>query len=174
MNSRGWQPADRNGQSTTLKGSYESLTMSTFTQIYYHIVFSTKDRKPVLLAAHRKPLFGYIWGIIKNNMGHVYRINGVEDHLHIFTSLHPSVCLADLVKAIKISAGLWIKSEGLCPGFTHWQNGYGAFTHSNAEKGALIAYVRGQEEHHKKTAFQDELRKLLVEAGIEYDERYLL
>ncbi len=148
--------------------------MSTFTQIYYHIFFSTKNRKPVLLAAHREPLFRYIWGIIKNNKGHVYRINGIEDHLHIFTSLHPTVCLADLVKTIKVSTSQWMKGEGLCPDFSHWQDGYGGFTHSNAEKDALIAYVRGQEEHHKKTTFQDELRKLLDDAGVEYDERYLV
>ena len=148
--------------------------MSTFTQIYYHIVFSTKNRQQVLLPAHREPLFRYIWGIIKNHNGHVYRINGVEDHLHIFTSLHPTVCLADFVKAIKVSTSQWMKGQGLCPDFSHWQDGYGAFTHSNAEKNALIAYVRGQEEHHKKTTFQDELRKLLVDAGVEYDERYLV
>ena len=148
--------------------------MSTFTQIYYHIVFSTKNREPVLLAAHREPLFRYVWGIIKNHDCHVYRINGVEDHLHIFTSLHPTVPLSEFIKAIKVSSSQWMKSEGLCPDFTHWQDGYGGFTHSNAEKDALIAYVRGQEQHHKKTTFEDELRTLLADAGVEYDERYLL
>ena len=148
--------------------------MSTFTQIYYHIVFSTKDRRPVLLAEHRESLFRYIWGILKNHDCHVYRIGGVEDHLHIFTSLHPSVRLADLVKAIKVSTGPWMKGEGLCPGFSHWQDGYGTFTHSHAEKDALIAYVRNQEEHHRKTTFQDEMRKLLADAGVEYDDRYLV
>ena len=148
--------------------------MSTFTQIYYHIIFSTKNRELVLLAEHRKPLFAYIWGIIKNNNGHVYRINGVDDHVHIFTSLHPSVCLADLVKAIKVGSSQWMKSEGLCPHFSHWQDGYGAFTHSNAEKDALVDYIRGQEEHHKKKTFQDELRQFLVDAGVVFDERYLV
>ncbi len=77
--------------------------MSTFTQIYYHVVFSTKDRVPVLAADKREKLFRYAWGILKNKDCHLYRINGVEDHVHILTSLHPTVCLADLVKEVKVS-----------------------------------------------------------------------
>ena len=69
--------------------------MSTFTQIYCHIVFSTKNREPVLRADGREELFRYIWGIIRNKKSHLYRINAVEDHVHILSSLHPSVVLAD-------------------------------------------------------------------------------
>jgi REP element-mobilizing transposase RayT len=77
--------------------------MSTFTQIYYHIVFSTKNRERVLLANRRDDLFRYIWGILKNKDCHLYRISGVEDHLHILTEIHPTIALATLVKDIKIS-----------------------------------------------------------------------
>jgi putative transposase len=75
--------------------------MSTHIAISYHIVFSTKDREPVLHKDRRSDLFRYIWRIINNREGHLYRINGVQDHLHILTSLHPTVCLADFVKDIK-------------------------------------------------------------------------
>ena len=148
--------------------------MSTYTQIYYHIVFSTKDREPALKADRRQDLFRYMWGILKNNHCHLYRLNGVEDHLHIFSSLHPTVSLADLVKDIKTGSSQWIKENSVFRGFSHWQDGYGAFTHCHKEKNAVIEYIRGQEEHHKKTTFRDEFRRLLVEAGIEFDERYLL
>ncbi|MCB0741409.1 MAG: transposase, partial [Chitinophagaceae bacterium] len=57
--------------------------MSTYTQILYQIVFSTKYRKPVLLKENRDKLFQYIAGILKNKNCFLYRINGVEDHLHI-------------------------------------------------------------------------------------------
>ena len=75
--------------------------MSTHTQICYHVVFSTKDRQPVLRPDRREDLFRYIWGILKNRQSHLYRINGTEDHVHILTSLHPTVSLADLVKDVK-------------------------------------------------------------------------
>jgi len=147
--------------------------MSTFSQIYYHIVFSTKNRERVLLAEKREALFRYIWGILKNKECHLYRINGVEDHLHLLTSLHPTVCLADLVREIKTSTAKWIKTERVFPGFGHWQDGYGAFTVSHEHKDAVIDYIKNQQEHHKHTTFLEEYRQFLIKAGIQFDERYL-
>jgi len=94
--------------------------------------------------------------------------------LHILTSFHPSVSLADLVKDVKTGSSLWIKKEGVFRAFSHWQDGYGAFTHSRREIDCLIEYIKGQEEHHRRTTFVEEYRKLLEEAGIEFDERYML
>ena len=148
--------------------------MSTYTQICYHVVFSTKGREPVLKAPRREELFRYIGGILKNRQSHLLRINGVEDHLHILTSLHPTVSLADLVKDIKTGSAHWNKEKSVFPMFSHWQDGYAAFTHSPREIDGLIEYIKGQEEHHRRTTFGEEYRKLLVEAGIEFDERYLL
>jgi REP element-mobilizing transposase RayT len=138
------------------------------------LVFSTKNREKTLLKPNRESLFKYITGILKNNYCHLYRINGVEDHLHIVTSLHPSVALADLVKDIKVSGSKMIKGEKLFPGFTGWQDGYGAFTYHYSTIDGLIEYLINQEEHHKKESFIDEYKKLLVEFGIDFDEKYLL
>ena len=149
------------------------LVMSTYTQIYYHIVFCTKDRVPALRPEKREDLFRYTWGILKNNDCHLYRIGGVEDHVHILTSLHPTVCLADLVKDIKISTSQWIKENGVFPTFTHWQDGYGAFTIARADKDAVTEYIENQPEHHKQVSFSDELRVLLVKFGVQFDEQYL-
>ncbi|MBI5384005.1 MAG: IS200/IS605 family transposase [Verrucomicrobia bacterium] len=146
---------------------------STFTQIYYHLVFSTKDRERVLVAEQREELLRYVWGIIRNQHGHLYRINAVEDHVHLLTSLHPSVALANLVKDIKVASSGWIKEKGLFPGFHNWQEGYSAFTASHADKDRLIEYIKNQPEHHHQKTFREELRDLLVEARIEFDERYL-
>lgn len=148
--------------------------MATYTQIIYHIVFSTKDREPVLAAERRRDLFAYIWGVLKDKQCHLYRLNGVADHVHILTGLHPTVALADLVKDIKIASSAWIKDEKVFQGFSHWQDGYGAFTCCMKEKDALIEYIKNQEEHHRTTTFADEYRQLLVEAGIEFDERYFV
>jgi len=148
--------------------------MSTFTQIYYHVVFSTKNRERALLANRRDDLFRYIWGILKNKDCHLYRISGVEDHLHILTEIHPTIALADLVKDIKISTSSWIKQNHVFPSFDHWQEGYGAFTVSHGDKDAVIEYIKRQEEHHKMVSFQDELREFLVKHGITFDEKYLV
>lgn len=148
--------------------------MSTYTQLYYHIVFSTKDRAPVLIADKRDALFRYIWGILKNKQAHLYRINGVEDHVHILTSLHPSVPLSDLIREIKTSTNKWIKSEGIFPSFTGWQDGYGAFTVSHSDRDDVIEYIKGQEEHHRQISFSDEFRAMLEKFGVMFDEKYLV
>lgn len=148
--------------------------MSTYTQILYQIVFSTKNRERTLSPNNRPQLFKYIWGIINNNKCHLYRINGIEDHLHILTHLHPTVALSDLVKNIKVASSLFTKENKLFEHFNGWQDGYGAFTYSIKEKDRLIEYIKNQEEHHNTVSFRDEYINLLNEHGIEFDEKYLL
>ncbi len=147
--------------------------MATYTQILYHIVFSTKDRERVLAVERRTELFKYIWGIIKNKRSHLYRINGIEDHLHFLTDLHPTIALADFVKDIKVASSTWIHEQKIFPKFTHWQDGYGAFTVSHSERDSLIEYIKNQEEHHRQIPYIEELKKILMDCGMEFDERWL-
>jgi REP element-mobilizing transposase RayT len=147
--------------------------MSTYTQILYQIVFSTKGRENVLLRENRERLYKYIWGVLKNKKCHLYRIGGIENHIHIVTSLHPSIALADLIKEIKVASSGMIKEEKLFPLFRSWQIGYGAFTYSIDAKNNLIEYVKNQESHHKKESFVEEYKRLLKEVDIDFDEKYL-
>ena len=147
--------------------------MSTYTQLIYQIVFSTKNRQPVLQKEKRDDLFKYIWGIMKNKKCHLYRINGVKDHLHIVTHIHPTLTVSGLVKDIKVSSGNFIKRENLFAGFEVWQSGYAAFTYKVDAVDNLIEYVKNQEEHHKKVSYRQELINLLNEHKIEFDDRYL-
>ena len=148
--------------------------MSTYTQILYQIVFSTKERKPVLLKENRPLLFRYIYGVLRNKNCHLYRINGIEDHIHIIISLHPSVSLSSLAKDIKISSSLFLKENNLFLDFSGWQEGYGAFTYSYGEVNKLIEYVKNQEEHHKNITFREEYPAMLNEQQIRFDEKYLI
>src|SRR3954449_5759301 len=100
--------------------------MSTYTQILYQIVFSTRNREDNLETSKRKDLYKYIWGVLKSNKCHLYQIGGTADHMHIITHLHPSIALADLVKDIKLSSTTYIKNHKLFPDFDGWQEGYGA------------------------------------------------
>jgi putative transposase len=147
--------------------------MSTYTQILYQIVFSTKYRNRTLKKETRQQLFKSIWGILEKKKCHPYRINGVEDHLHIVTHIHPSVALSSLVKDIKLASSDFIKQSGIFPDFAGWQEGYGAFTYSISAKYNLIEYVKNQEAHHSTKTYRDELIELLIEHDIEYDEKYL-
>ena len=148
--------------------------MSTYKQILYQIVFGTKYRNPTIAEAHSEELYKYIWGVIKNKKCKLYRINGVEDHIHILSDLHPSMALADYIKDIKIASNLWMDESGKFPDFIGWQVGYGAFTYSIEAKTNLINYIKNQKKHHKKETFYDEFKRLLIEHEIEFDEKYLL
>ena len=143
-------------------------------QIFYQIVFGTKDREATLMEEHCEELYKYIWGVIKNNNCKLYRINGMEDHIHIFSDLHPSVSLADYIKSIKVSSSIWMKENGKFSKFKNWQESYGAFTYSIEQKDVIINYVKNQKEHHKKESFYEEYKRLLIENAIEFDEKYLL
>lgn len=148
--------------------------MSTYTQILYQIVFSTKFRMPVLAKKNRETLFKFINQTIQNKNCKPLQINGVEDHIHIIVNIHPTVCVADLVKDIKVSSTLFIKREKLFPNFIGWQNGYGAFTYAPDALDNLIRYVQNQEEHHaKKKDFRSEYLALLDEHGVDFEEKYL-
>lgn len=127
-----------------------------------------------MIEPSQEKLYKFIWGILKNKNCHLYRIGGVEDHLHIITHVHPAVAVAYLVKDIKLAASSFIKTDNLFPHFNGWQDGYGAFSYTFSAKNNLIEYVKNQNEHHQKVSFRDEYISLLKEHGIEFDKKYLL
>ncbi len=147
--------------------------MSTYTQLLYHIIFATKDRQKVLDSARREDLFRYTWGIVKNINSILYRVGGVEDHVHILVGLHPTVAVADFVKTVKVASSKWIKDDKVFPHFMGWQDGYAAFTHSLAEKSVLVEYIKNQPEHHRVKTFLEEYREFVEKAGLKFDERFL-
>lgn len=119
-------------------------------------------------------LYSFISGYIKNKNSKLYRINGIQDHIHIMCEIHPSISVSDYVKDIKISSNIWMKQRGLFPLFDGWQEGYGAFSYSIREKEILINYIKNQKEHHKKENSLDEFRRLLVENQIAFDEKFVV
>ena len=147
--------------------------MSTYTDITCHLVFATKHRTHALDKARRDDLYRFIWGVLKERKSHLYRIGGVEDHIHILTSLHPSMALASLVKEVKTGSSKWVKTQDASLHNFAWQQGYGVFSVGMSQKEALLHYIDTQEEHHLTRTFQDEYRAFLTKYGIDYDERYV-
>lgn len=141
--------------------------------VLVHAVFSTKDRVPWLTPEVRRELHPYLVGVLANIGCPSIQTGGVEDHVHVLFRLSRTVTLAQVVEKAKTSTSKWVKQKWpACAGFA-WQAGYGAFSVGPSEAERIIAYIKGQEEHHRKVTFQDEIRGLLEEAGLEFDERYL-
>ena len=146
--------------------------MSAHRQILYHIIFRTKESRKTICPEYREDLYKYIWGIVKNKNCTLFRINGMEDHIHILSDLHPSVALADYVREIKVASSKWLKASGLFPDFNGWGIKYCALTYSYGDRDTIINYIKKQQEHHKRESFQDEIRRIFEEQGIDLDEKW--
>ena len=145
---------------------------STFFSLHYHLVFSTKHRKPLIDASWRNRLHDYLGGTVTGLEGVVEAVGGTDDHVHILVSLRPTHCLADFMRELKKAASVWVHTEIGETEFA-WQEGYAAFSVSATSRDGVIAYIRGQEAHHRKRPFREELMDLLQRAGIEFDPKYL-
>lgn len=116
-------------------------------------------------------LYAYMGAVCKTNGLVPVKFGGTEDHIHLVIGMSRTITIAKAVEAIKTSSSKWAK-EKVHPEFT-WQVGYGVFSVSHRELPGMVHYVEKQAEHHRKISFQDELRSLLLEHGIPFDERYL-
>ena len=143
-------------------------------QIYLHVVFSMKLRRPFLQNRElRLRMHSYMGGIINGSGCSSIRVGGVEDHVHCLTRFSRTISVADFIRDLKKDSSKWVKdSEPRSQGF-QWLTGYGAFSLSPSHVDGLVAYIENQEEHHRQETFQDELRRLMLKYGIEWDEQYV-
>jgi putative transposase len=143
---------------------------NTFSSLHYQIVFSTKNRQPFINDEFRSRLHQYLGGCVREVGGTALETGGVEDHVHLLVRLKPTHCVADVLRAIKKGSSEWIRKETLF----QWQDGYSAFAVSRSDIERVRRYIQDQQEHHKQRTFEEEYRQLLIENGIDFDERYLL
>lgn len=143
-------------------------------KILVHTVFSTKDRRPFLRdKSLRDELHRYIGGILTNLDCQPIIVGGVEDHVHLLCALSRTCDAAEMVKEVKRSSSLWIKTKSADLQDFAWQNGYGIFSIGFSQIEPVKEYIASQQEHHRKISFQDEFRQLLKRYEIEFDERYV-
>ena len=142
-------------------------------KVYIHLIFSTKDREPLLLGALRVQMHASLAAVLNNHDCAALKVGGTSDHVHVLVRLSKSRTLAEVVEGIKTSSSRWIKTQARGLGGFHWQSGYGGFSVSPGELGDLVQYINEQEGHHRSLNFQDEYRQFLKSNEVEYDERYL-
>ena len=145
---------------------------STFLSLHYHIVFSTKERRPYIKAGWRPQLHEYLGGTVRGLGGIPEIIGGVEDHVHLLVGLRATHRLADFMQELKKASSIWSADQHEKE--FSWQEGYAAFSVSWTHLDAVRNYIATQEVHHQKTDFVAELRALLEKNGVKYEEKYLL
>ena len=145
----------------------------TYSQIYIQFVFAVQGRQNLLKREWRDEVFKYISGIIKNKGQKPIIVNGVEDHVHVFVGMKPSLAPSDLIRDLKNNSSNFINQHNWIKGRFNWQEGYGAFSYSHSQIETVYNYILRQEQHHAKQTFKDEYLDLLKKFEIEHDVKYL-
>ncbi|MEN6627115.1 MAG: IS200/IS605 family transposase [Candidatus Sumerlaeia bacterium] len=142
----------------------------TYTCLQYHLVFSTKDRLPLITPEIQNNLYAYLGGIVRGKKGVAYQIGGISDHIHMLVRLHQDTKIQDFLRDVKSESSGWIhRTHRTMRGFA-WQDGYGAFTVSMSQSNRVKTYIANQLQHHQKRGFKDEFRGFLRAHQIEFDE----
>jgi len=145
----------------------------SLSKVLLHLVFSTKNRERWIDAKVRDGLHAYLAGACRAVGSDAYRVGGTDDHVHLACSLPRTLSVSKLLEEIKKSSSSWVKTHGSKYAGFSWQSGYGAFSLGQSQLPAILRYIDGQEEHHRKQTFKEELVDLLTKYGVEYDETYL-
>jgi REP element-mobilizing transposase RayT len=145
----------------------------TYTHLLTHALFSAKDRRPIIKPEIKSDLYAYMGGIITSLKGKPMLINGPRDHVHVLFVLPASLSLSELMEKLKANSSKWAAKRWPALRFS-WQTGYTAFSVSQSKLGEVKAYISGQEEHHRKRTYQQEVVALLRKHGIEFDSRFVV
>jgi REP element-mobilizing transposase RayT len=140
---------------------------------FAHIVFSTKNREPMITGDVAGRVHSYLAGIVRDQGVVSISINGMPDHVHLLVKSSKTITDSNFMKELKGGSSSWINGNGIIPGHFKWQAGYGWFSASPKDTGHVVAYIQNQGEHHKKVTFEEEYRKFLKLYNIEYDERHV-
>ena len=145
---------------------------STYLSLHYHVVFSTKDRQPLIHHEILTRLHEYLGGTIEGLGGFPQRVGGVADHVHLLFGLKATATLSDFMRELKKASSIWMRNTGGVGDFA-WQESYAAFTISATARAAVAGYIANQAGHHRKRSFREELIAMLEKTEVEYDEQYL-
>ena len=145
----------------------------SLSQVYVHIVFSTKHRQDLIDEEIEERLFEYIGGICRGLECNPVKVGGYKNHVHILCTLSRKVTQMKLLEEVKKQSSKWIKEQGMNYAYFYWQDGYGIFSVNKTEVDVVIRYIENQRQHHEAKGFEDEYRAFLKKYNIEYDERYV-
>jgi putative transposase len=137
---------------------------------YFHIVFSTKERIPLLREEMQPRFYKFVGSVVKNHEMKMIEIGGMPDHIHLLLSLPATIDVAKAINIVKANSSRWVRESDRR---FAWQRGYGAFTVSASNLDTVAAYIRNQKEHHRRRDFKVEFIGLLEKHKIAYDPKYV-
>ena len=145
----------------------------TYTELLYHLIFSTKQREPLISPRLQPDLYAYIGGIVRGQGGVLLDVGGMPDHVHLVLRIKPDSSVSEIVRLVKANSSKWVNEQPGQSGRFAWQSGYGAFSVSLSRLSAVRDYVRTQEDHHRTKTFQEEFVEFLNRHEIAFDKHHL-
>ncbi|WP_291116808.1 IS200/IS605 family transposase [Flavobacterium sp. UBA6135] len=146
---------------------------NTYHQMYIQVVFAVKYREALLHKDWRNEVLGVIGSLINESGCKTIIVNGIEDHVHCFFGLKPTVSISELMKNVKAKSSKYINDKKWLPQRFEWQEGYGSFSYSHSQINEVYKYIANQEEHHQEQSFKEEYLGMLETFEIPYDQRYI-
>ena len=146
---------------------------NTYHQIYIQAVFAVKYREARIIKEVKSPLMAVLGNLINETGSKTILVNGVEDHVHCFFGLKPSIDVSKVMQIAKAKSSKWINENGLLQRRFEWQEGFGAFSYSHSQIEAVVYYIANQERHHGKQSFLDEYIDLLQKYEVDFNKDYL-
>lgn len=146
---------------------------NTYSNLFYHIVFSTKGRKNLIDRDIEQRVWAYIGGIARHHEIVAVQVGGIENHIHVLIMAKPKFAPSQIVQWIKGESSRWIHETFPNLRSFEWQDGFGVFSVSKSSVPEVVEYIKNQREHHVKQTFEDEYVSLLRLHGVDYDERYV-
>ena len=145
----------------------------TVTNLLVHLIFSTKERLPLINPELENDLHAYLGGILRELHAVPIAIGGTADHVHLLMRLPADLAVADCLRVVKTNSSRWAKERWPQRRSFAWQGGYGAFSVSESQRGAVISFIQDQARHHRRISFQHEFLAMLKKHDLEFDEQYL-
>lgn len=146
---------------------------NTYSQIYIQAVFAVKYRNAIIEKEWKSQLTAVIGRLINETGCKTIIVNGVEDHIHCFFILKPSVAISDVMQIVKAKSSKWVNESKLMLNRFEWQRGFGAFSYSKSHTNNVYHYIENQEAHHKKQSFREEYIEFLNKFEVDYEDRYI-
>ena len=146
---------------------------NTYSNLFYHIVFSTKGRKDLIDRNVEERVWAYIGGIARKHQLIAIQVGGIENHIHVLILAKPKIAPSQIIQWLKGESSRWIRETFPELAKFEWQDGFGVFSVSKSNVPDVVEYIKNQREHHQKQTFEDEYLSMLKLNGINYDERYV-
>lgn len=119
-----------------------------YTQLFYHLVWATKNREPLVTPDAEEMIYDLLRSKAIGLGGTVFALNGMPDHVHLVTTIPAKIAVATFVGQVKGVASTRFNKSNTRAEPLFWQEGYGAFTSDGKRLPNYIAYVERQKEHH--------------------------